>query len=155
MATIRRSGSGWQVLIRRKNYVGPRSKTFLSRDLAQSWADAVEEITKKGFQRFKINGKIYKSDDLPQLDKKFKHNIDIVVDRIEINKDIKNQLTDSVETALNISNGIIYIENLNSKKIDIFSTKFVSNNSSLLELSLVRLKDKKIIGNDKTFYDAT
>ena len=82
------------------------------------------ELIKKGFQRFKINGKIYKSDDLPQLDKKFKHNIDIVVDRIEINKDIKNQLTDSVETALNISNGIIYIENLNSKKIDIFSTKF-------------------------------
>ncbi len=47
MATIRRSGNGWQVLIRRKNYVGPRSKTFLSRDLAQSWADAVEERTKK------------------------------------------------------------------------------------------------------------
>ena len=47
MATIRRSGSGWQVLIRRKNYVGPRSRTFLSRDLAQSWADAVEERTKK------------------------------------------------------------------------------------------------------------
>ena len=47
MATIRRSGSGWQVLIRRKNYVGPRSRTFLSRDLAQSWADAVEERAKK------------------------------------------------------------------------------------------------------------
>ena len=47
MATIRRSGSGWQVLIRRKNYVGPRSKTFLYRDLAESWADAVEERTKK------------------------------------------------------------------------------------------------------------
>ena len=47
MATIRRSGNGWQVLIRKKNYVGPRSKTFLSRDLAQSWADAVEDSTKK------------------------------------------------------------------------------------------------------------
>ena len=47
MATIRRSGSGWQVLIRRKNYVGPRSKTFLSRDLAESWAYAVEKRTKK------------------------------------------------------------------------------------------------------------
>jgi hypothetical protein len=47
MATIRRSGSRWQVLIRRKNYVGPRSRTFLSRDLAQSWADAVEERAKK------------------------------------------------------------------------------------------------------------
>ena len=47
MATIRRSGSGWQILIRRKNYVGPRSRTFLSRDLAQSWVNAFEERTKK------------------------------------------------------------------------------------------------------------
>ena len=47
MASIRRSGSGRQVLIRRKNYVGQRSRTFLSRDLAKSWADAVEEKTKK------------------------------------------------------------------------------------------------------------
>ena len=47
MATIRRSGSGWQVLIRTKNYVGPKSRTFLSRDLAESWADAVEGRTKK------------------------------------------------------------------------------------------------------------
>ncbi|WP_288257578.1 site-specific integrase [uncultured Prochlorococcus sp.] len=50
MATIRRSGSGWQVLIRRKNYVGPRSRTFLSRDLAQSWANAVEDRKKKVFR---------------------------------------------------------------------------------------------------------
>ena len=49
MATIRKSGSGWQVLIRRKNYVGPRSRTFLSRDLAESWSDAVENRTRKIF----------------------------------------------------------------------------------------------------------
>jgi len=49
MATIIRSGNDWQVLIRRKNYIGPRSRTFLSRDLAQSWADAVEDRTKNIF----------------------------------------------------------------------------------------------------------
>ena len=49
IATIRRSGNGWQVLIRRKNHVGPKSKTFLSRDLAESWADAVEDRTRKIF----------------------------------------------------------------------------------------------------------
>jgi len=54
MATIRRSGSGWQVLIRRKNYTGPRSRNFLSRDLAESWADAVEERTKKVFPNIPI-----------------------------------------------------------------------------------------------------
>ena len=54
MATIRRSGSGWQVLIRRKNYVGPRSKTILSRDLAESWAKEVEERRKKVFRDIPI-----------------------------------------------------------------------------------------------------
>ena len=54
MATVRRSGSGWQVLIRRKNYEGPRSRTFLSRDLAESWANAVEERTKKVFPNIPI-----------------------------------------------------------------------------------------------------
>ena len=54
MATIRRSGNGWQVLIRRKNYVGPRSSTFISRDLAQSWASAVEDRTKKIFPEIPI-----------------------------------------------------------------------------------------------------
>ena len=54
MATIRRSGSGWQVLIRRKNYVGPRSRTFLSRDLAQSCADAVEDRTRKIFPEIPV-----------------------------------------------------------------------------------------------------
>ena len=49
MATIRRSDSGWQVLIRRKNYVGQRSRTFLSRDLAESWADAIEDRTRRIF----------------------------------------------------------------------------------------------------------
>ena len=44
---IRRSGSGWQVLIGGKNYIGPKSRTFLSRDLAKSCTDAAEERTKK------------------------------------------------------------------------------------------------------------
>tara|TARA_B100000886_G_C20039870_1_gene333343 strand:- start:85 stop:225 length:141 start_codon:yes stop_codon:yes gene_type:complete len=46
MATIRKSEKGWQVLIRRKNYVGPKSRTFLYRDLAESWANAIEDRAK-------------------------------------------------------------------------------------------------------------
>ena len=49
MATIRKSGNGWQVLVRRKNYVGPKSRNFLSRDLAESWANAIEDSGKKIF----------------------------------------------------------------------------------------------------------
>ena len=82
------------------------------------------EMIKKGFQRFKIDKKIYLSDELPELDKKFKHNIEVVIDRIKINSSIKKQLTDSVEIALSISEGIIYFENFDSKKIEVYSTKF-------------------------------
>ena len=50
MATIRRSGSGWQVLIRRKNYISPRSRAFISRDLVESWANTVDDRREKIFQ---------------------------------------------------------------------------------------------------------
>ena len=114
-------------------------------------------MIKKGFQRFKIDGKIYKSDDLPELDKKFKHNIDVVVDRIEIRKDIKNQLTDSIETALNISNGVIYTENFNSKKINtILAISSLDKNVKNYSKSSIKLKlydQNKIILNKKIEYN--
>ncbi len=47
MATIRRSGSGWKALIRKKEYVGPKAKTFRSKAQAQLWANAVEGSLKK------------------------------------------------------------------------------------------------------------
>jgi len=84
----------------------------------------ISEMIKKGFQRFKIDEKIYLSEELPELDKKIKHNIDVVIDRIKISNNIKNQLTDSVESALGISDGIIHFENFKTKKIEIYSTKF-------------------------------
>jgi excinuclease ABC subunit A len=84
----------------------------------------ISEMIKKGFQRFKIDEKIYLSDELPELDKKIKHNIDVVIDRIKISHNIKNQLTDSVESALTISDGIIHFENFKTKETKIYSTKF-------------------------------
>ena len=66
---------------------------------------------KQGFQRIKIDGKIHDLNEiLPQLDKNKKHNIEIVVDRIVISEDLGNRVADSVETALKISEGLIYVE---------------------------------------------
>jgi excinuclease ABC subunit A len=66
---------------------------------------------KQGFQRIKIDGKIHDLNEiLPQLDKNKKHDIEIVVDRIVISEDLGNRVADSVETALKISEGLIYVE---------------------------------------------
>jgi excinuclease ABC subunit A len=68
------------------------------------------DLQKKGFQRVKINGQFYEIPDAPKLDKKFKHDIDVVVDRIVINKDMRARLADSLETALKLADGIAIAE---------------------------------------------
>jgi len=65
---------------------------------------------KRGFQKIKVDGKYYQIDDFPKLNKKIKHDISIIVDRIVINSSIGNRLADSVETALNLSNGLLNVE---------------------------------------------
>ena len=65
---------------------------------------------KRGFQKVKVDGKYYEINDFPNLNKKVKHNISIIVDRVVINSSIGNRLADSVETALNLSNGLLVAE---------------------------------------------
>jgi excinuclease ABC subunit A len=68
------------------------------------------ELQKKGFQRVKIDGQFYEIPDAPKLDKKFKHDIDVVVDRLVVRADIAKRLADSLETALGLSDGIAIAE---------------------------------------------
>ena len=84
----------------------------------------IEELRKKGFQRIKIDNRIYEIDETPTLKKNYKHNIEILIDRLIIKKNIRQRLVDSIEIALNLSDGLIYIENLETKKISIYSSKF-------------------------------
>jgi excinuclease ABC subunit A len=65
---------------------------------------------KRGFQKIKVDGKYYEINDFPNLNKKVKHDISIIIDRIIINSSIGNRLADSVETALNLSNGLLIVE---------------------------------------------
>jgi len=65
---------------------------------------------KRGFQKIKVDGKYCEITDFPELNKKIKHDISIIVDRIVINSSIGNRLADSVETALSISNGLLIVE---------------------------------------------
>ncbi|MEM6849221.1 MAG: excinuclease ABC subunit UvrA, partial [Pseudomonadota bacterium] len=87
------------------------------------------ELQKRGFQRVKINGTFYEIEDAPTLDKKFKHDIDVVVDRVAVRPDLATRLADSIETALRLADGIAVAEFADEKDGDepkrlIFSEKF-------------------------------
>jgi excinuclease ABC subunit A len=68
------------------------------------------EWKKAGFQRVKVNGAFYDIDDAPALDKKFKHDIDVVVDRLVVRDGIQTRLADSFETALKLAEGLAVLE---------------------------------------------
>ena len=87
---------------------------------------------KRGFRKIKIDNELYEIDKVPELNKKVKHDISVLVDRIVINSSLGNRLAESVETAVNLANGLLFVEYENEtlpkkfRKIEkiIFSTKF-------------------------------
>ncbi len=87
------------------------------------------ELQKKGFQRVKVDGKFHELGAVPALDKKLKHDIEVVVDRIVVRPDIGNRLPESIETALNLADGLLVVEyadvkeNGESKRL-LLSSKF-------------------------------
>ena len=82
------------------------------------------DLQKKGFQRVKVDGKFHEIDDVPALDKKLKHTIDVVVDRIVVRDGLQQRVADSVETALGISDGLLVAEDATNGEQSIFSAKF-------------------------------
>ena len=68
------------------------------------------ELMKKGFQRVKVDGEFYEIADVPALDKKFKHDIDVVVDRVVVREDMAARLADSLETCLTLADGLAIAE---------------------------------------------
>ncbi len=70
----------------------------------------IADYMKRGFQRLKIDGQYYEIAEAPALDKKFKHDIDVVVDRIVVRNDIAARLAESFETALELAGGLAVVE---------------------------------------------
>ena len=68
------------------------------------------ELAKQGFQRVKVDGEFYELEDAPKLDKKFRHDIDVVVDRIVVREGLETRLADSFRTALDLADGITILE---------------------------------------------
>ncbi|MSP83835.1 MAG: excinuclease ABC subunit UvrA [Alphaproteobacteria bacterium] len=82
------------------------------------------DLTKRGFQRVKVDGKLYAIADVPVLNKKRKHEIAVVVDRIVVKAGLQTRLADSLETALSLSDGLIVAENADTGEEQVFSAKF-------------------------------
>lgn len=68
------------------------------------------DLQKKGFQRVKVDGQFYEIADVPTLDKKYKHDIDVVVDRVVVRPDLGARLADSIETCLKLADGLALTE---------------------------------------------
>ncbi len=84
----------------------------------------LQDLQKRGFQRAKIDGTLYDLDAAPTLDKKLKHDIEIVVDRLVVSPDLGNRLPDSIETALDLADGLVITENADTAERTLFSAKF-------------------------------
>ena len=84
----------------------------------------LQELQRKGFQRVRVNGTLYEIPDAPPLDKKRKHDIEVVVDRLVVRGDMGNRLADSLETALKLADGIVFVDDADSGERTVFSSRF-------------------------------
>ena len=95
-------------------------------------SDLFQAMQAQGFVRFRVQsgvnaGKIYEVDELPKLKKTEKHSIDVVIDRVKVNPDIKQRLAESFETALRLADGRAVAYEMDTEKETIFSNKFACN----------------------------
>ncbi|HET9067117.1 MAG TPA: excinuclease ABC subunit A, partial [Amaricoccus sp.] len=80
------------------------------RDRKGEYRKEFQDLLKRGFQRVKVNGAFHDLDTPPELDKKYRHNIDVVVDRIVVREGLETRLADSLRTALDLADGIAILE---------------------------------------------
>ncbi|UFN51375.1 excinuclease ABC subunit UvrA [Roseomonas sp. OT10] len=88
------------------------------------WKKELAEWQRRGFERAKINGELVRIEEAPNLDKKKKHDIEVVVDRIVVRDGAQTRLADSFETALGLADGVAYAENADGGERTVFSSRF-------------------------------
>jgi excinuclease ABC subunit A len=72
--------------------------------------DVIEQIRQEGYTRLAVDGQVHLIDDVPKLDKRYNHTVEVVVDRLVMRPDLRRRLTDSLETALRLAEGLVRIE---------------------------------------------
>jgi excinuclease ABC subunit A len=94
------------------------------RDRKGEYRKELAELQRRGFTRAKVDGTLYEIGDVPALNRKTKHEIEAVVDRVAVRDGIGSRLADSFETALALSDGIVYAENADNGERTVFSSRF-------------------------------
>jgi len=83
-----------------------------------------EQYLRAGFARARVDGVVYALDEFPELDKNYKHKIEIIVDRVVNNEDNRTRLSQSVEQAFDITNGLLIVNNADTKADTLYSLKY-------------------------------
>ena len=94
------------------------------RDRKGEYRKELAELQRRGFTRVKVDGTLYDIGEVPALKKNIRHEIEAVVDRIVVRDGVASRLADSFETALSLSEGIVYAEDAESGHRTVFSSKF-------------------------------
>jgi excinuclease ABC subunit A len=94
------------------------------RDRKGEYKDLLEQLRGEGFTRVKVDGEQRLLDEEIELDKKFKHTIEVIVDRLTMKPDLRHRLFDSIETALQLADGLVTIDVLDTGEEQTFSERF-------------------------------
>ncbi len=88
------------------------------------FAHIPEQYRRLGFARARVDGVVYSLDEYPDLDKKYKHDIELVVDRIAISEDMRSRVAQSVEQALEIADGVVEVLDVDAEESHIYSQRY-------------------------------
>ena len=94
------------------------------RDRKGEYRKELQELQRRGYTRVKVDGTLYNIDEVPALNRKIKHEIEAVVDRLVVGPDIETRLADSFETALALADGVVFAENADTGERTVFSSRF-------------------------------
>ncbi|ONN27761.1 excinuclease ABC subunit A [Thermosipho affectus] len=112
-----------------KNFDGKRIyvESPIAIEKKGTFKDVFEKLLEKGYVRVEVDNKIYRIEEVPELNKNIRHNIFLVVDRLKLkaDKDTKYRIFDSIELALKEGNGVIYIKNMDDNTTKIYSEKMM------------------------------
>src|SRR6201987_5733409 len=94
------------------------------RDRKGEYRELFEELRNEGFTRVKVDGEQHLLEEAPALDKKFKHTIEVVVDRLVMKEDLRTRLTQSVETAVALAEGLVVVDQVDTGEVTTYSQNF-------------------------------